>query len=136
MWTPGSHVRTTFLRPDHPIAYGYGAGTYVFRANFPTYDVPKRWLRMSYCTSCLDGPADPSSVVMEWGDRGGAPFLVSGGARGESGIVGRPAIFDVPVGQGHVLAYNFNPLHRDLNHGDHRLVWNALLNWKAVAARR
>ncbi len=30
---------------------------------------PRRWLRMAYCTTCLDGPEDRSGVVMEWGDR-------------------------------------------------------------------
>ena len=39
-------------------------------------------------------------------------------------------------GQGHVVAFNFNPLHRDLNRGDHRLVWNAILNWEAILGAR
>ena len=38
------------------------------------------------------------------------------------------------VGRGHVVAFNFNPLHRDLNRGDHRLVWNAILNWEAIVS--
>ena len=69
--TPGAHVRVTFDRPDHPIAYGYPAHTYVFRQNFPLYNIPRRWLRMAYCTTCLDGPEDRSGVVMEWGDSEG-----------------------------------------------------------------
>ena len=40
----------------------------------------------------------------------------------------------MPVGRGHVVAFNFNPLHRDLNRGDHRMVWNAILNWQAIVA--
>jgi hypothetical protein len=132
--TPGSHVRVTFDQPDHPIAYGYPQRTYVFRQNFPLYATPRRWLRMAYCTNCLDGPFDPSGVVMEWGDRDGAPFVVSGQAWGEENLIGRPAIFDMPVGQGHVVAFNFNPLHRDLNRGDQRLLWNAILNWQAIVA--
>jgi len=31
-----------------------------------------------------------------------------------------------------VIAFNFNPLHRDLNRSDYRLLWNAILNWKAI----
>lgn len=46
--------------------------------------------------------------------------------------IGRPAILDLPAGHGHVVAFNFNPIHRDLNHGDQRLVWNAILNWQAI----
>ena len=132
--TPGAHVRVTFDRPDHPIAYGYPAHTHVFRQNFPLYDVPRRWLRMAYCTTCLDGPEDHTGVVMEWGDKDGKPFVVSGGAWGEDNLIGRPAILDMPVGKGHVVSFNFNPIHRDLNRGDQRLVWNAILNWSAIVS--
>jgi hypothetical protein len=132
--TPGSHIRATFGRLDHPIAYGYSAGTHVFRQNYPLYDAPRKWLRMAYCTSCLDGPEDRSGIVLEWGDREGAPLVVSGQAWGEAGLVGRPAILDMPVGRGHVVSFNFNPMHRDLNRGDQRLLWNAILNWQAIVS--
>jgi len=132
--TPGAHVRVTFNRADHPIAYGYPLHAYVFRQNFPLYDVPRRWLRMAYCTTCLDGPEDRSGVVMEWGDTDGKAFVVSGQGWGEESLVGRPAILDMPVGKGHVVCFNFNPMHRDLNRGDQRLLWNAILNWQAIIA--
>jgi hypothetical protein len=131
--TPGSHVRVSFAQPDHPIAYGYPAHTHVFRQNYPLYAVPRRWLRMAFCTTCLDGPPDRGGVVMQWGDTGtDQPFLVSGQVWGESNLIGRPAILDMPVGRGRVVAFNFNPLHRDLNRGDQRLLWNAILNWEAL----
>ena len=133
--TPGAHVRVSFDRPDHPIAYGYPVNTWVFRQNFPLYDTPKKWLRMAYCTTCLDGPEDSSPVVMEWGSKDGSPFVVSGQAWGEQNLIGRPAILDLPEGKGHVVAFNFNPMHRDLNRGDQRLLWNALLNWQAILAK-
>jgi hypothetical protein len=133
--TPGAHVRVTFERPDSPLAYGYPARSYVFRQNFPLYDAPRKWLRMAYCTTCLDGPEDRSAIVMEWGDREGAPFVVSGQAWGEEKLIGRPAILDMPAGRGHVVAFNFNPVHRDMNRGDHRLLWNAILNWEAIVGR-
>ncbi|HVO61568.1 MAG TPA: M14 family zinc carboxypeptidase [Terriglobales bacterium] len=132
--TPGAHVRVTFDRPDHPVAYGYPEHTWVFRQNFPLYDVPRHWLRMAYCTTCLDGPEDRSGMVMEWGDTSGKPFVVSGQAWGEQNLIGRPAILDMPVGKGHVVAFNFNPMHRDLNRGDQRLLWNAIINWQAIVA--
>ena len=132
--TPGSHLRVTFDRPDHPIAYGYSAHTYVFRQNFPLYAIPRYWLRMAYCTSCLDGPVDRSGIVLEWGDREGLPLVVSGQAWGEQNLVGRAAILDMRAGAGHVVAYNFNPLHRDLNRGDQRMLWNAIINWQAILA--
>ena len=123
--TPGAHLRASFARPDHPIAYGYPQRTYVFRQNYPLYAVPRRWLRMAYCTTCLDGPLDPSGVVLEWGDRAGEPFVVSGQAWGEENLIGRPAILDLRSGAGHAVAFNFNPLHRDFNRGDQRMLWNA-----------
>jgi hypothetical protein len=134
--TPGAHLRVTFDRPEHPIAYGYPAHTYVFRQNFPLYAMPRRWLRMAYCTTCLDGPVDPSSVVMEWGDTGGAPILISGQIWGEGNLIGRPAILDSPVGNGHAVSFNFNPIHRDMNRGDQRMLWNAILNWEAILAEK
>jgi Zinc carboxypeptidase len=134
--TPGAHVRVSFARPGHPIAYGYAARTWVFRQNFPLYSLPRRWLRMAYCTTCLDGPIDRSGVVLEWGDREGAPLVVSGQAWGEENLAGRPAILDMRQGTGHVIAFNFNPLHRDLNRGDQRMLWNAILNWRAILAGR
>jgi len=134
--TPGAHVRVTFDRPDHPIAYGYPTRTWVFRQNFPLYDAPRRWLRMAYCTTCLDGPEDRRPIVMEWGDTNGAPFVVSGQAWGEQRLIGRPAILDMPVGRGHVIAFNFNPIHRDMNRGDQRLLWNVLINWHAIASAK
>jgi hypothetical protein len=130
--TPGAHVRVSFAQPEHPIAYGYPQRTYVFRQNFPLYDAPRKWLRMAYCTSCLDGPEDSSGIVLKWGDKNGEPLLVSGQVWGEQGLIGRPAILDMPVGRGHVVSFNFNPMHRDMNRGDHRLLWNTILNWQAI----
>jgi len=132
--TPGSHLRVTFVRPDHPISYGYDARTYVFRQNYALYATPRYWLRMAYCTTCLDGPVDPSGVVLEWGDREGAPFVVSGQAWGEQNLIGRAAILDMRAGAGHVITFNFNPVHRDLNRGDQRMLWNAIINWEAILA--
>ena len=134
--TPGAHVRVTFDRPDHPIAYGYPVHTWVFRQNFPLYNTPRRWLRMAYCTTCLDGPEDRSGIVMEWGDPENKDFVVSGQAWGEENLIGRPAILDMPVGKGHVVAFNFNPMHRDMNRGDQRMLWNAILNWQAIVTAK
>ena len=130
VFTPGSELRMSFQRPEHPIAYGYGADASVFRNDEHVYDLPLRWETMAYCTSCLDGPVDRRTVVSTWGGTGS--MVVSGGMRGESDLRGRPAILDVPIGGGHIVAYNFSPIHRDMNRSDHRLLWNAILNWNAL----
>jgi len=136
--TPGAELRTSFLKPDHALAYGYGDATSVFRVDYPVYDLPRRWLRMAYCTSCLDGPVDTRWVVMQWGAGAGhvegeepaETLVVSGGAVNGEKLEDRPAILAVPKGKGIVLVYNFNPMHRDLNRSDYRLLWNGILNWR------
>jgi hypothetical protein len=89
---------------------------------------------MAYCTSCLDGPVDHRWTVVEWGEGEGPaarpPTIVSGGAVAVEELTGRPAVLAVPRGDGVVVAFNFNPMHRDLNRSDFRLLWNAILNWR------
>jgi len=146
--THGVELKVRFVSPGHPISYGYPQVTSAFRSNYPVYDLPRRWLEMAYCTSCLDGPVDRRGVVLQWGTRtltdeaapGGdassepkaAAMVVSGGMRGQEKLEGRPAILDLPSGRGRVIAFNFNPMHRDLNHSDARFLWNAILNWKKI----
>jgi len=129
--TPGTELAAHFVKPESPLGYGYGGATSVFRADYPVYDLPRRWLRMAYCTSCLDGPVDPRWLVLQWGpaDPSSETMIVSGGALGTDELAGRPAILAAPSGDGVVVAYNFNPMHRDLNRSDYRLLWNAILNW-------
>lgn len=129
--TPGAELKVSFLRPEHPIAYGYPAVTSAFRNDYTVYDVRR---------------ADRDRVVLQWGtkplkdereDEGGDEekdddFVVSGGVRNGDDLEGHPAILDLPVGDGRVIAFNFNPLHRDLNHSDYRFLWNALLNWRHI----
>ncbi len=132
VWTPGVELKATFNRPDHPIAYGYPRSTSVFRDSMPVYSVPR---------------VDRGWIVLQWGslapkeDRDetaddaatkSSGMVVSGGAKGEDVLEGRPAILDVAVGKGRVIAFNFNPQHRDLNRSDYRLLWNAIINWKAI----
>jgi hypothetical protein len=141
-FTPGSELRVKFVRPDHPLAYGYPETSSVFRTWMPVYDIAQ---------------SDRRSVVLQWGTKlraedreDEAPdaakpkdakepakkeevkMLVSGALKGEDELEGRPAILDLPAGKGRVLAYNFNPIHRDLNRADYRFLWNALLNWNAL----
>jgi hypothetical protein len=138
LYTPGSELKARFRRPDHPIAYGYPERTSVFRENRPLYDVRR---------------ADRGRVVLQWGhelpkdddeeedgsesgEEDGDPddeedeeIVVSGGIKGASELVGKPAILDIPTGRGRVVAFDFDPIHRHLTWSDFRLVWNVILNW-------
>ncbi|MEZ5499143.1 MAG: M14 family zinc carboxypeptidase [Steroidobacteraceae bacterium] len=130
VFTPGAVLRASFRDISHPIAYGFDSEAAVLRTNLPVYETPRRWLTMAYCTSCLDGPIDERHVVLAWGGKG--PMVISGGIRGEDELAGHPAILDTPIGNGHVVSYNFNGIHRDMNSGEWRLVWNTILNWNAL----
>jgi hypothetical protein len=131
VFTPGVELRATFRQARHPISYGYGPETTVFRTQLPVYETPRRWTTMAYCTSCLDGPKDDRHVVLSWGGEG--EMVVSGGMHGKDELQGHPAILSIPSGEGHIVTYNFNGIHRDMNRGDYRLVWNALINWNALS---
>ncbi len=132
--TPGSEITARFRRPDHPLAYGYPEETSAFREDRPVYAVRH---------------VDQGRIVLQWGatipkdgdeekkDEAGegaaaekkTPLVVSGGIKGGSELEGKPAILDIPTGQGRVVAFDFDPIHRYLTLSDFRLVWNVILNW-------
>ena len=144
-YTPGVELKAKFARPDHPVAYGYTGEISAFRTDLPTYSLR---------------PAERRFMVMQWGTRptkeerdfedtpkkdeskpadtdkkdkssdGG--MVVSGGGKNLDKLEGHPAILDVPAGKGRVIAFNFSPMHRDLNHSDYRFLWNAILNWSGL----
>jgi hypothetical protein len=63
------------------------------------------------------------------------PYVLSGMVRNEQNIIGHGAIFDVPVGKGHILGFTFDPLHRYLNHHEAPMVWNALMHWDRLGTK-
>ncbi|HEX7183584.1 MAG TPA: M14 family zinc carboxypeptidase [Thermoanaerobaculia bacterium] len=151
--TPGSEVRAKVLRPTHPIAYGYEERTSVFRGNGPLWDVNKRdrgRVVVQLGTKKVEeeeekkdqgGEAIEEEEIESEGETPAkAPaaaeekkednrLVLSGFVRGEDVVDGKPAILDLPVGEGRVVLFAFNPLHRFLNHSDFRFVYNVLLNW-------
>ena len=138
VWTPGVELKAKFLRALHPIAYGYKPVDSVFRGSFTTYRVrpaDRDWVVLQWGTKAPKEDRDPAEAPPDSAKgaaKEDAAMVVSGGAKGDDSLEGRPAILDIPVGKGHVVAYNFNPMHRDLNRSDYRLLWNALLNWQAI----
>ncbi|MFB3118474.1 MAG: hypothetical protein ACE1ZP_06875, partial [Myxococcota bacterium] len=151
--TPGVEIRTRFPRPDHPIAYGYPEITSVFRQDLTLHQtreadlgqVVLQWgtepLQYHDEKSADDGPwgvGDETEQAAPENESASSPdgrpepqppLVVSGGMTGESELQGRPAILDIPLGRGRIVAFGFDPIHRSLARSDFRLVWNALLNW-------
>jgi hypothetical protein len=124
LYTPGSHLRATFADPSHPLAFGYGRLAIAFRQERALYDVRQE---------------DEASVVLRFGkadgdddDSKGEDLVASGGIKGASEIDGKPAILDLAVGKGRVIAFDFDPFHRYATPAAFRLVWNAVLNWNAL----
>ena len=140
--TPGSELKVKFTRSDHPLAYGSPEVTSVFRTGLPVYDIAvsgRRGVVLQWGTKLrtedreeegAEGskPKDPKDAVK----KDEVKMLVSGAVKGEDELEGRPAILDLPAGKGRVIAFLYNPIHRDLNRSDFRILWNAILNWNAL----
>ncbi len=153
--TPGSELRVKVTRPEHPLVYGYEELTQVFRGNGPVFDVAKAdrgRVVLQFGTKKpegeededdkkkgsapgievedLDAPAAPASLAKTpEKKKDDGRLVLSGLARGQEALDGKPAILDLPAGKGRVILFAFNPLHRYLNLADFRFVYNALLNW-------
>ncbi len=149
--SPGSHVTTKVLRPEHPLAWGYAEIDWVFRGNLPLYDVreyhwgrtvmqfgSKTWEQVEReRDQAADIPVEKELAPLEPADSGESPAKPAGKDKlplVRSGIVEKPdaidhepALLDVPVGAGRVVLFGWNPMHRHQNEHDFGFVTNALL---------
>ncbi len=101
------------MKPAHPIFYGYTEKTMPVRwANGPLLTVPQ---------------TDRGEILMRF--PGGDQSVLSGFMKGANEIRNRPAILDVPVGEGRVLMFATNPCYRWQNLGEFRMLFNAMLNF-------
>ena len=115
-YAPGPIVNAEILRPAHPIFYGYTDKTMPVRwANGPLLTVPR---------------TDRQQILMQFA--GGDTNVLSGLMRGANEIRNRPAIVDVPVGQGFVVMFATNPCYRWQNFGEFRMLFNVLLNYNKI----
>jgi hypothetical protein len=113
-YAPGPIVQATILQPTNPIFYGYTEKTIPVRyANGPFLTVPR---------------VDRKQVLMQF--PGGDDNVLSGLMKGANEIKNKPAIVNVPVGQGRVLLFATNPCYRWQNIGEFRMLFNAILNYK------
>ncbi len=63
-------------------------------------------------------------------------LLVSGMLAGGKELAGKPAVVDVPVGEGHVVMFATNPMWRHQTQGAFFLLFNAALNYNHLDAGR
>jgi hypothetical protein len=116
-YAPGPIVEAEIQQPAHPIFYGYTQRVVPVRyANGPLLRVPTedraKWVLMQF-------PGTDRSVL-------------SGLMKGTAEIRGRPAVADVPVGQGHVILFATNPCYRWQNLGEFNMLANAILYSSAL----
>ncbi len=144
LFHPGSVVQVKARQKEHPILYGYPEVFYLFKGMGPLLQTEKRdrdMMLLQYGTKLLKedeeykGPimGMPNKKVVKTLDNQPPKkedlYVLSGMVRNEQTIIGHGGIFNVPVGQGRVVAFTFDPLHRFLNHHDAPLLWNAIINW-------
>ncbi len=152
LFHPGSVVQARVKRQGNPVFYGYPELFPIFRGNGPVLTVEKRLrpemllLQYGAQTAKIDQPytgpvlgmanQQPVSAPAQPDyDAANHPYVLSGMVRNEEEIVGEGAIFNVPVGKGHLVAFTFDPLHRYQNHHDAPLLWNILINWDHLSGQ-
>lgn len=115
---PGPIIELAPKHKQHPLFYGYPEGKLAIRyANGPVLTVPEKH--------------KDAWTVAEYGGE-----ALSGLLRGGNEIKGKPAILDVPVGQGRALLFATNPCYRWQNQGEFNMLFNALLHYNdRVAAK-
>ncbi len=109
---PGSILKGDISDVGNPLTYGYGKKLPLYHQYGP------------YFTVSDDAE---EGIAVTYGS--GEDMLLSGIARSAGSIGGQPAVYAEQVGEGVIVVYGFDALHRHQNHGNHALVWNALLNW-------
>jgi hypothetical protein len=111
-YAPGPLVEMEIQQQSSPIFYGYAERTVPVRyANGPLLRVPtedrRKWVLAQF-------PGTEKSVL-------------SGLMKGVAETRNRPAILDVPVGQGRVILFATNPCYRWQNLGEFNMLANAIL---------
>ncbi|MGV3481959.1 MAG: hypothetical protein ACO1O3_18560, partial [Sphingobium sp.] len=115
-YAPGPIVTAKVLRPANPIFYGYDETT-----------MPVRWAS----NALLGVPVRlKDRVLMQF--PGGKDGVMSGFMRGAEQVKDRPAILNIPQGQGRIVMFATNPIWRWQNLGEFRMLYNAVINWKQL----
>lgn len=119
-YAPGPIVEAEIMHSASPIFYGYSDKTIPVRwANGPLLTVPQK--------------DREQQILMRF--PGGESSVMSGLMRGANEIRNRPAILDVPTGQGHVVMFATNPCYRWQNFGEFGMLFNAVMHYNDLKPR-
>ena len=112
LFVPGSIVQGVAERSEHPVLYGYGDEMPLYHRFGPYFSVP-------------DDLED--NVLVKYAPA--SDLFLSGLVQNPGALAGDEAIVNVPVGDGQLVLFGFNPLHRHQSHGNFAFVWNAMMHW-------
>lgn len=112
-YAPGTLVRGVIDR-SHPLAAGMPADPSLYFAN-------------GFALRPLAWP-HATSVVARYADR---DVLVAGFLTGEERLRGKPAMLEIPVGEGRVILFGFSPQRRAQTDGTFKLLLNSILRGAA-----
>jgi len=119
-YAPGPIVQAEILRTASPIFYGYTEKTIPVRwANGPLLTVPEK--------------DREQQVLMRF--PGGDASVLSGLMRGANEIRGRPAVLDVPEGNGRVVMFATNPCYRWQNFGEFGMLFNSIMHFNDLSPK-
>ena len=113
---PGSILRGVVADSSSPLTFGYE-------------DEIPLWHKFGPYIETV--PTRPSAVPVRYAEDGSDLFM-SGVVVEPGELAGRPALLSHGLGQGHVVLFGFNPMHRYQPHGNFALVWNAIIHWDGL----
>ncbi len=119
-YAPGPIVQAEILHGASPIFYGYTEKT-----------IPVRWANGPLLT--VQDRDREQQVLMRF--TGGEAGVLSGLMRGANEIRGRPAVVDVPEGEGRVVMFSTNPCYRWQNFGEFGMLFNAVMHYNDLKPR-
>jgi hypothetical protein len=108
-YLPGTLLRAV-VDPSHPLAWGMPRQVGVYADDGRGF-APRAWTR-----------ATTVPVLYAREDLRLAGFLT-----GDEHLAGRPALLDIPLGEGRVVLFGFSPQHRAQTEATFKLLLNALL---------
>jgi len=132
--TPGSVITMKITNPTSPLTFGYKKITHAFRGNTPLYRVSKENQDLAVAQFGTKKPSvrpwNKDKTKKKETKAKPIPLVLSGGIlSGKGALDGAPAILETSVGNGQVVLFGWNPMHRHLNHHDHAFIYNALMFW-------
>jgi len=87
-----------------------------------------------YLGSRIPPAQDFPRVILRFADS--KNLLLSGLLDGGQELAEKPAVVDVPHGQGHILMFSTNPIWRNENSGSFFLLFNAAMNYRHLDVGR